>query len=198
MKIFEPRGKVATLIDAMRAAPDRAVWSAAEVAQCMDVSQGNLPAYLRAVLDHGHVFRKLEGGKSYFSLQPFGDEPQAECAQPQALQIPTLRQPGEWKPPVMTPPRGATGYVARSPLPEPLHTIIAAPTPPPLPATTEPEPEPEVQDEPESAAAPEFEAALWHDGDLVLYGLEEMVDGGYRVPARSVDCLRWMLGGRAP
>lgn len=184
---FEPRGKVKALLDAMRAAPDRIVWPAEEVAQVMEVARGNLPAYLHAVVQRGLLHRKIEGGKSFFSLEPF---PVPD------LSIPTLRQPGDWTPPVMTPPRGSTGHVARMPLPEPLHTIIAAAAPAPQPVTIEPEPE--VHEEPESAAAPEFEAALWHDGDLLLYGVEEMADGGFRVPAKGVEALRWMLGGRAP
>lgn len=191
---FEPRGKVATLVNAMRAAPEKIVWSAAEVAQTMDVAQGNLPAYLRASIDHRLIHRKVEHGKSSFSLRPF------EPVTPAPLLIPTIKKPGDWVPPVMTPPRGATGYVSRAPLPEPLHHVIAAPSPPPpAPAAQVEVPEPEVeQEEPEAAEVPEFEAALWHDGDLVLYGVEEMEDGGYRVPAKNVDSLRWMLGGRAP
>lgn len=191
---FEPSGKPATLIAAMRAATHKTVWSAAEAAEVMGIARGNLQAYLRASMENGLLYRKLEDGRSFYSLLPF------EPSTPAKLLIPTIKKPGDWVPPVMTPPRGHTGHVARAPLPEPLHQVIAAPTPAPLPAaapivTAEPEVE---QEQPEAAAVPEFEAALWHDGDLVLYGGEELVDGGYRVPAKNVDSLRWMLGGRAP
>jgi hypothetical protein len=200
---FEPRGKVATLINAMRAAPEKVVWKAGEVATTMGVAQGNLIAYLRACIEHRMIYRKVEDGRSYFSLTPF---PDAAPRDPQPLRIPTIAKPGDWVPPVMTPPRGMTGHVPRAPLPEPLHQVLCVAPPAPV-AQPEPEPvtlEPDVRDEPEcaeipaAAEAPEFEAALWHDGDLVMYGLEELEDGGYRVPAKNVDSLRWMLGGRAP
>lgn len=40
-----------------------------------------------------------------------------------------------------------------------------------------------------------FNAARWADGDVFLYGLEEMADGSHRLPADKVGMLLQLLGG---
>ena len=201
---FEPRGKVAVLVEAMRAAPEKLIWSASEVATVMEVPRGNLPAYLRASIDHRMVFQKVEDGRSFYSLQPF------EPVTPAKLLIPTMKKPGDWVPPVMTPPRGTTGYVPRQPLPEPLHqgvapqpavaaSVVADVEKKPEPADPSkvrrraaPAPEPEV----EAEQVPEaFHVCRWLDGDIDLYGLLETEDGAMRIPAGKVPQLLKLLGG---
>jgi hypothetical protein len=48
--------------------------------------------------------------------------------------------------------------------------------------------------EPAVEAVP-FNAALWTDGDLVLYGLEECEGGAFKVAAANVPALKRLLGG---
>jgi len=107
---YEPRGKVGVLLDVMKAQPHKVVWSAAEVAATMEVQQGNLPAYLEAVIKHGLLHRLVESGKSSFSLRPF---PVITTAAAPA------REP--WRPPVMNPPRGTSA---------PIPSLITSSTPP--------------------------------------------------------------------
>ena len=221
--MYVPKGKVALLLGAMRAAAEP-IWTAAQVAERMEIAQGNIPAYLQAVVTRGIMHRKLAGGKSYFSLQPFPEDftPPAQPASA-ALDIPKFGG-SKWAPPKMTPPRGATGHVPREPLPEPLHTILA-PVPSPAPATLPPpaprptpaptaapldvtwgkarrstqifcapSTEPEHEEEEADAEPIEFTARRWTDGDIDLFGLEELEDGGMRLPAASVGKLLDLLG----
>jgi hypothetical protein len=247
---YEPRGKVSLLIDAMRAPDAAAVWSSAECAALMDVVQGGLPAYLKAAIDHCIIHKKVDNGRSFFSLKPFGD------VAPGKLHIPQFGA-SNWSPPKMQPPRGATGQAPSLGLKElPLHEVLqpvvpkgkseiksaamqatiqadmepradrgnrllldklkttlphwdGAPSRTPAPA--EPEPvvaqvpiaeasaKEEVTDDPveatEDDSEPEpFNAALWADGDLVLYGLPELEDGGRMVAAEHVAALKRLLG----
>jgi hypothetical protein len=175
---YEPRGKVAVLLAAMRAAPEKIVWTADELAQTMEVAKGNLPPYLQAVCTRGMLYRRIEGGRSYFSLHEF---------------------PADWRAPFvpakMTPPRGVTGEVARAPLPAPLAASIPAPIltlpkPPELPELPAPIEVPPLDEIEEEA---EFDASLWLNGDLDLFGLVELDNGAYRVPAEKVARLRKLL-----
>lgn len=52
-------------------------------------------------------------------------------------------------------------------------------------------------DQDESAEPIEFNAALWADGDLILFGLEECEGGGWKVAAEKVPMLKALLGGVA-
>jgi hypothetical protein len=61
-------------------------------------------------------------------------------------------------------------------------------------------PEPEVEQELEGEAESEaldFNAALWADGDLMLYGLVELEGGGHRLDAEHVPALKRLLAGVA-
>lgn len=202
---FEPRGKAGLLYAAMKADPGKVVWSALEAANVMGIPRAILPTYLRPTIDHGLIFVQVDDRRSFYSLKPF------EPGTPEKLMIPTIKKPGDWVPPVMTPPRGATGYVPRQSLPEPLHQVIA---PPPLPAVaassvTDVEKTPEPADPPKvrRRAAPtqepeveeevpeEFNVCRWLDGDIDLYGLLETEDGAMRIPADKVPQLLKLLGG---
>ncbi len=44
------------------------------------------------------------------------------------------------------------------------------------------------------ATVPQFNAARWVDGDVILYGLQEMEGGGVRLPADKVPTLLQLLG----
>jgi uncharacterized membrane-anchored protein len=176
---YEPRGKVATLIGAMRAAPDKPVWSAAEVAACMEIPVANVTAHLQSALSHQTLYRKLDNGKSSYSLQRF-DAP----APAVATAIP-------WTPPKMVAPR-ATPAPTASPAPraEPQEQpVMSLPASVPLEAVKrEAEPEEEEQE-----AQEPFDACMWMNGDLDLHGLLELEGGGHRILAKDVHLLRQRL-----
>lgn len=178
---YEPRGRVADLLTAMRAAPEKVVWPGADAAQTMGIAQANLTGYLDAVIKHKFLFRKIENGRSYFSLQPFPIETVSAPAP----------GPAAWQPPKMTPPRGQQASPPREPRPEPTRAPAPAPKPAPSPLP-EPLPEPETPVE-AAEEAPLFEACLWLDGDLVLYGMTELEDGGWLVKSEDVMRLRKRL-----
>lgn len=50
----------------------------------------------------------------------------------------------------------------------------------------------------EQQADPEFNASLWADGDLDLFGVIELAGGGVRVPAAGVRALCRLLHGQGP
>jgi hypothetical protein len=186
---FEPRGKVAVLLAAMRAQPEQIVWPADQVAATMEVVQKNLPAYLQAVITRQMLHRQIENGKSFFSLQPFGEVAAAPTPAPIATRP-------AFVPPQMTPPRGAVGNVPRAPLPAPISTRAAEPLPPPsapAPIRTRPEPQPEQPAPEDETEVVEFNAALRLDGDLVLYGLTELEDGGHMIAGENLAKLRKLL-----
>jgi hypothetical protein len=189
---YEPRGKVATLIGAMRAAPDKPVWSAIEVAACMEIAVANVTAHLQSALSHQTLYRKLDNGKSSYSLQRF-DAP-----------APAVSTAVPWTPPKMIPPRGTPTPTAAPERPQP-----AAATPVPADVSN-PDPGETIEQRlkeigqslaelGETAAEESAEPvtwAMWEDGDLDLHGLVELEGGGHRLPAEAVQRLRkfiaWM------
>lgn len=191
---YEPRGKVARLMTAMRARPEQLSWSAQEVANIIEVPKGNVGAYLGNAIINKVVHRRLDGsGGSEFSLTPYPLPPAPPAAAPVA-----------WTPPRMTPPRGGaeTGMASEFKLrtdfniatSEALQKTHAAIEPRPfpnrvLPVETEPE---ELEEE-----VP-FNAALWADGDLHLFGLLELEGGGHAIAAKDVRLLCRLLHGQGP
>lgn len=191
---YEPKGKVALIIAAMRAPGAAAVWTSAECAAAMDVVTGSLPAYLEAAIKNGVIHKRIDNGRSYFSLQAF-EAQDARPAPTQAnLMVPRFGE--NFVPPKMIAPRG-DNQPPRVRLPMPLHQVIAEP---PAPAAKPETPESEVDQELEGEGESEpmdFNAALWADGDLMLYGLEELEDGGYKLGAEHVPALKRLLAGVA-
>lgn len=192
---YEPRGKVGELVAAMRAPGAIPVWSSAECAAVMGIMTTNLPAYIDAAVKNGAVHRRMENGRCYFSLQPFAAE---EARPATVLEIPTMSVPG-WKPPKMTAPRGeaAPRVILRDPLPKPIPAPVPAPAPIVVAAPPSPPAQPlETEEpEPEDEEAVAFNAALWADGDLCLFGLVELEGGGHKVNAENVPALRKLLMG---
>jgi hypothetical protein len=185
---YEPRGKVGNLVQAMRAEPGR-IWNSSEVATLLETAASSIPAFLDTALRHNMIFRKLENGRTQYSLTPFA--PVVPPPQHARVVDPT------WRPPQMVPPRGTPAPMVAQAAP--------APTPAPLPAapSAPPEPAPVLADAstPEAASAevdeePEVTWTMWEDGDIDLFGLVELENGGYRLPAEALGRLRkfvaWM------
>lgn len=177
---YEPRGKVARLIEHLRARPEQTSWGADEVAQIMEIPRGNIAAYTGAVTKHRQLFSKLESGRSVFSLQDFEPAAPPQCVAP----------PG-WQPPKMTAPRGGEERPSQA-------SEHARPKPSPTPAPTAaprvaaPEPEPEGEE------AVAFNAALWADGDLIIYGAQLNEDNSFTLTAEQTATLCRLLHGQGP
>jgi hypothetical protein len=109
-----------------------------------------------------------------------------------------------WTPPKMSPPRGETPRVESretiwppAATPQPTQAPAPAgmewpsvPADPPLPEEVETVDLTEVEDE---EPAQEFDAAIWINGDLDLYGVIELEGGGCRILAKDVQRLRQRL-----
>jgi hypothetical protein len=226
---YEPRGKVKALIDAMRAAAsERPVWTSTDVAKVLETSTNAVPAFVDPSIRHGVIFRKLENGRSQYSLKPF---PPSATVAPGAPRETTATG---WKPPQMactrpgagTPAPGARrhdtvdGLAPGAPRiypDEPREDAFAkmaaarqerretaGDTENGRPAEKvqerqEPQPALTIElDEPLDDQRQEEDAepltwAHWDDGDLDLFGLVELENGGYRIQAKDVARLRRML-----
>lgn len=179
---YEPRGKVAVLADAMRKDPGR-IWTSQEVAAVMNISQAAVSAHLDAPIRHGAIHRKLENGKCKYNLRPFVEAPAPALQQPR---IPVFKTDFSEK---NLPPQHGDG------------TIIPAAAPPPTPPPTQapaPQPDPAAEVHADPGEEVPFNACLWIDGDLHLYGLVELEDGGYAIPAANLVKLCRLLHGQGP
>ena len=115
---YEPRGKMKALIDAMRAAAaERPVWNSTDVARVLETATASVPAFVDPSIRHGVLFRKLENGRSQYSLTPFApaatEAPVYQTA-PMAQRETTATG---WKPPQMActrPTAGTPSQAARS------------------------------------------------------------------------------------
>lgn len=101
---YKPKGKPKALLDAMSAPGAKAVWTAAEVAEVMDVPTSSLSVYLAAALNNEAVYRRLCNGRSEYSLAPFAEVPPAPTAAP-ASPFNTA-----WAPKPMVAPRPGTDH----------------------------------------------------------------------------------------
>jgi hypothetical protein len=191
---YEPLGKVKTLIDAMGSDPRR-VWSSEEVAKVLGVAafRSTLLAHTDSACRNGAMYRRMPAsGELQFRLIPF-----------EASAVETTST--GWKPPQMACTRPAAGSVAPVPgarfvptLAETVEvaaSVAVAPSPQP---TAPPQAAPAAADAsiPVAAGAEEvdeFNAKNWLDGDLDLYGLIELEDGGHRIQAKDVARLRRMI-----
>jgi hypothetical protein len=195
---YEPRGKVKTLLDAMRADPTR-VWTAPEVAKVLECPQNAVLAHLLRALENRVIYKELLKGRNIFSLQPFGT-----VAPPPGA--PTVDP--NWRPPQMVPPRGTPEPTAA---PAPVFsgatvvvgTRMEAAAAEAAASSAPPEPAPVLADASTTEAAsaqvdeePEVTWTMWEDGDIDLFGLVELENGGYRLPAEALGRLRkfvaWM------
>lgn len=186
---YEPRGKVKTLLDAMGADPRR-VWSSDEVAKVLGVAsfRSTLMTHTDSACRHGLLHRRLSTAGLEFRLIPF----EAAAGQSTAT---------GWKPPQMACTRPGAGSVAPvlgarfvPTLAETVKVAASASAPqiaPVAPALTIELDAPldeQQQDEPEPLTW-----SIWDDGDLDLFGLVELENGGHRIQAKDVARLRLML-----
>lgn len=219
---YEPRGKVRILIDAMRAAAaERPVWTSVDVAKVLEATTNAVPAFVAPSISHGALFHKLQNGRSQYSLKPFEPAataapvpprqttatgwkpPQMGCTRPAAGTI-AGRQ-------VVQEPREPAGGAGAD-----LPTCTKSQTDPKCLTAAPPEAAPaladaRIQRAVSAAAEPaltieldapldeqqeEAEPLTWahrDDGDLDLFGLVELENGGYRIQAKDVARLRRML-----
>lgn len=209
---YEPKGKIKALLDAMAGDPRR-VWSASEAAKVLGVPEfrSTLMAYTDSACRHQLMYRRLSSSGLEFRLIPLDGEAGQSTAT-------------GWTPPRMVPPRGtpAPAEGKREAKLEQIRADIAADMEPRgeranrvlvdklqerLPHW-KPEPTPEPTPEPAPAAdasTPEVAGTeepdpvtwtMWEDGDLDLFGLQEIDGGGHRMPAEALRRLRkfvaWM------
>lgn len=197
---YEPKGKVKTFIDAMTAQPEKSSWTANEVAAVMGIAQSSVSAYLDAPIRHQAIYRSMVDGRILYSLKPLPVVViDVESPKPGSLPL--------WKPPQMMAPRGEQRVIAPAAAPAPAEAS--------MPEDAGAEPEHRAQASPLVAAPPHvdpdagsteeepldevvpFAAALWTDGDLLLYGTVETEDGGRLIRAADVHKLRRLLHGQA-
>lgn len=182
---YEPRGKVAILAEAMRGGPGR-IWSTKEVARLMDVKESAVGSHLDTAIRHGAIFRKLENGRCQYALRPFLPAP------PPAPQEPRIPVFSDWRPAPMGASRGEPQQLA----PGPAAPSTPAPAPN-LPTCAISQTDPKCLTTPKEAE-PEFNAALWADGDLVIYGAQENDDGSFTLNAAQTAKLCRLLHGQGP
>jgi hypothetical protein len=157
---------VKALVEQMRKQPER-IWSSPEVAGVMDVVQAALTAHLDPAIRHQVIHRKLENGRCQYALKPF---PVAEAPAPTPTAAPT------WTAPLMVAPRDGSDQ------------IHVNPPPPPKPAPPAEAPQPE-----EEVAASPFSFLIHDDGDVDMYGVIELEDGGVRMTPAMVAKLKRMI-----
>lgn len=213
---YEPRGKVGKQLEAMRAQADR-VWTAAEMAASMQIPKSAVPAHVDAAIRHAALHRKTEGGQSWYSLKPFSSP-----VVPGSRSIFERESTASgWRPPAMTPSRQIPAEPAREPLPPPLKQqpepvasvvpVTAVPKPEPSAptarmtaslTTAKTKPEEQLQEteaETEAEAEPvEFDACVFLDGRMQVWGGEENEDGSRAFTPAQVMQLRAMLAWRQP
>jgi hypothetical protein len=210
---YEPRGKMIEVMAAVRAEPDRA-FTLQEIAAILGrpPHPSTLAIYLHAALKHGSLHENIdEQGVSLFKAMPFrnGGRVNAPSAQvdPGASQVAPA-----WSPPKMVAPR--PGSDAKSPRLTPAAVAPAAeklpPSSPPLVEEMKRAPEPlppigdasiqeEVAAEVEEVTEEEdeFNAALWLDGDLIIYGAQELEDGGMLITREQLAKLKRLIAWSA-
>lgn len=196
---YEPRGKVAKLMEEMRQQPDR-IWTSQELAAAMDLHPKAITSYTDAAIRNGALYRKLENGRCQYSLKPF---PAAPLADGVNVSAPT------WRPPTMTPPRGTSAPIpsltaAPSPQPHRLDAALAVAAVPPQIATRPPEPAPVVADasilegasadvdegEDEAQAVEPDAFVSCRTGEIVIVGIDPDEEGRITLPADLVALIK--------
>lgn len=127
----QPDSKAGQLLEAMRAAADKPVWTQEEAAKAMGVPRSMVPNYTAACLNHKLLFRRMEQGGMSFSLQPF----------PAELEIPRFSDRAPAPSPLAS--RTVVGFVpAPMNAPRPGSDVrhVNPPAPTPAPASDEIDP----------------------------------------------------------
>jgi hypothetical protein len=210
---YEPKGKVANLMLAMRNRPQH-LFDTKESALIMEVAQGQIGAYMLSALEHGVIFSKLIRGRIYYKSTPITDldvaalcERLDHAGKPGHDDVRSPKVDPTWRPPVMSPPREGSGIrvpslrsavkaqagtepIESAPRPQSTPQPTAAPTPSPAPV-----PEEEVVDSEEEQLEPvEFNVARWMDGDVIVYGLDVNEDGSITFSSERAKQLYDFLG----
>ena len=215
---YEPRGKVAALLQAMQADPARE-WNSTAAAAVMQCSPGAVPAFIETALKRGLLYRTTNNGRTLLSRTPF--TPQS------GVRAPLQTTATGWRPPRMDPPRGTSAplpsrVTATVPAAGSVLAIKAAPGPqavqqPAAAAAEAPadpswqleldapiDPAPALADasttrgEVDEAPAEPVTWHVWEDGDLDLYGLLEVEPGVYRMPSEALQRLRKFVAWMPP
>lgn len=176
---YEPRGKTKELLDAMRVDGAPVAWPSCDVAKAMGIAQSAVSAYTDAAIKNGALFRLIENGRALYSLKALPSA--ATGSTPPTATEPRPGSRPAWNPPVMVPPRGE----ASSP---------SAPAPSP----SAPAPDPVIEGDVEQAEGIEFDANLWLDGTLVIYGAQENEDGSISLSATQFAAIRRRFAWSAP
>jgi hypothetical protein len=189
--VYEPKGKVLPLIERVRAEPQR-VFTGPEAAEIMGVALGNVKNYLSTVLSKGLVFSHSNNGRSFYRGTPFD----GEAPVPDHPRAPKFDE--KWTPPKMIPPRAGSDVpriVVKPQEPPPAPPAPAAPAAPPAPRPPEPAPALADASIPQGAAAEidelpaeaelvegvEFDACMWLDGSMTIWGAQENTDGSITI-----------------
>lgn len=138
----QPGSKVSLLLEAMRAAGDKSVWTQDEAARAMGVPRSMVPNYTAACLNHKLLYRRMEQGGMSFSLQPFPVEleiPRFSDTAPAPSPLASRTVVG-FVPPPMTAPRPGSDVRHVNPPATPAPVAAAAPEPAPAPAPQEIDP----------------------------------------------------------
>lgn len=117
-KPYQPKGRMAHLLVAMRADDHKRVWTPTEMGAVMGVSSNHVAGTVDYALKAQILFRGKNGRYAGYSLTPFPPEAQfRKRRQVVTTSIPCVWNPAEdtriprvvpdWKPPVMVPPRSA-------------------------------------------------------------------------------------------
>lgn len=186
MKGVQPDSKAGRLLVAMRES-NRAIWTRRECAEHMGCDGFNVPNYLKAALAHGQVHADKSGGQ--FSLQPFTATFTEGTSEP--IGSAPSDQVNGYVPPKMVAPRPGSDVPAPA----------RAPGPPPAPVAEEPAPALADASTPEAAGAeaeevapaPEFNACVWADGEVTIYGAQENEDGSFTLSFDQAKTLRKLI-----
>jgi hypothetical protein len=202
---YHPRGRMVEFMAAVRAAPERvfSMKDACGYLHCREY-RSTVDQYIYAAINDGAMFKREVNGAVYYAGVAISDTLLSKngiavpARKGDGRMIPTgSRTPEEveaaladvrapkvdptWSPPKMVPPRGA-------PVPTP------APAPAPIEASISEGAGVEVdeQEEPDK-----FDAVLWLDGDLIIYGATELEDGGMLISKDQLGRLKRLIAWSA-
>jgi hypothetical protein len=215
---YEPRGKMIDLLAAIRSEPERA-FSMKEVCAVLGCKayRSTVDQYIYAAINDGQMFKREIDGAVYYAGAPVSDAIltksgiQLPPRRGQGGLIPTgsrsqaeidaarsdVRAPkfdGPWTPPRMVAPRPGSDIAHVAEKPQELPSPPAAPAPAPVKASIPEGAGAETEEAAkEQEEAVEFNAALWLDGDLVIYGAIETEDGGVLIKKDQLDKLKRLI-----
>jgi hypothetical protein len=214
-KTYEPRGKMIDLMAALRAQPEK-LFTLPEVAGILACKMfpSTVGQYISAAVASARMYHACVRGEWVYSLGEItnaaliasGRAPRTGgldakvMAAPkysveergQAAVDPRAPGPSGFVPKPMTPTRPSSEFprvAAASP----------AATQAPTPASTEAPVEETIPEAVESAEeGTEFNATLWLDGDLVIYGATELEDGGVLIKKDQLAQIKRMVTWSSP